>query len=204
VSFQEYLARQFGHPTGLGGALVTAVMNRQNRPLYEAALRLLEADGSDSVLDVGCGNGFVLGLLGERTGASLAGVDISGSMVRAAGRRNRRLVRGGRLTVKNGDAAHLPFPDGRFSKAYSINTVYFWPDVDTAMAEVKRVLRPGGVFVNVLYSNDLLHAHPHTQTGGYRLREPDALIGSSRNAGFDVDQVPLLGGTGYGLVCRAA
>jgi ubiquinone/menaquinone biosynthesis C-methylase UbiE len=202
MSFDEYLARQFSHPTGPGGKLVTAVMNRQNRYMYEAALEVLAAQDSDSVLDVGCGNGFVLGLLGGRTQARLAGIDISESMVRATARRNRRLVAGGRLVVKSGDAAHLPFTDASFTMAYSINTVYFWPDVDAAMVEVRRVLQPGGVFVNALYANERLRSRSHTQTD-YRFHEPEALIASGRDASFNVEQMPVLDGMGYCLVCRA-
>jgi SAM-dependent methyltransferase len=202
VSFDRYLARQFAGPTGVGGRLVTSVMNRQNRPLYEAALRLLDAGDSDSVLDVGCGNGFVLALLAERTGASLVGVDPSGAMVRAAARRNRKTVVEGRLTVRRGEAGCLPFPDGSLTKACSVNTVYFWPDVDAAMAEIGRVLSPGGVFVNALYTNERLAAHSHTRSG-YRFHEPAALIAAAGRAGFAVEHVPVLGGAGYCLVCRA-
>ncbi|MDR1213685.1 MAG: class I SAM-dependent methyltransferase [Propionibacteriaceae bacterium] len=181
--------------------MVAAVMSRQNRPLYEKTLRLLAVGEADSVLDIGCGNGFVLGLLAERTKASLAGVDISVSMVKATIVRNRRFVTGRQMMVRPGDAADLPFPDGSFTKAYSINTVYFWPEVDAAMAEIRRVLRPGGVFVNALYTNEFLASRSHTQTA-YRFHEPAALIASARRAGFDVKRVPLLGDIGYGLVCQ--
>ncbi|MDR1078233.1 MAG: methyltransferase domain-containing protein [Propionibacteriaceae bacterium] len=201
MGFNDYLSRQFGRPTGLGGRVVAAVMSRQNRPLYEKTLRLLAAGDTDLVLDIGCGNGFVLALLAERVKAGLAGIDLSDGMVRATARRCRGLVSEGRLTVERGDAAHLPFPDGSFTKAYSINTVYFWPEVDAAMTEIRRALQPDGVFVNALYSNEFLASRSHTKTG-YRLHDPAALIASASGAGFEVERVPLLGGVGYGLVCR--
>jgi SAM-dependent methyltransferase len=163
---------------------------------------LLAADGSDSVLDVGCGNGFVLALLAGRTGASLAGVDPSKGMVRAAARRNRGAVAAGRLVVREGDSARLPFPDGSFAKACSVNTVYFWPDVDAATAEIRRVLRPGGVFVNALYANERLAARSHTRTG-YRFHDPEALVAAARAAGFEAERVPVLDGIGYCVVSHA-
>ena len=41
----------------------------------------------------------------------------------------------------------MPFDDGAFSKVCGVNVIYFWPDVPAMMAEVFRVLAPGGAFV---------------------------------------------------------
>ncbi len=181
--------------------LVTHVMNRQNTALYKETLRIVDADDSDCLLDIGCGNGYVLSLLAHQCKASLAGVDISASMVKSATRRNRQLVAQGRLTIRSGEAASLPFAEQSFTKAFTINTVYFWPDVDAVMAEIKRVLKPDGVFVNALYSNEFLSSHPHTETG-YRFHTPDDLIRAAQDAGFVVSTVPVLDGVAYCIVCQ--
>ena len=182
---------------------MTAVMNRQNRPLYEATLDLLGADDYDLVLDIGCGNGAVLALLASRCGAALAGVDPSPDMVKAAASRNAVLVRQGRLAVTLGDASHLNFDDQAFTKAFSVNTVYFWDDLQATMSEIRRMLVPSGLFVNALYTNETLRGHPHTQTG-YRFHDPKALVESAVHSGFEVNTVPVVDGLGYCLVCRTA
>jgi ubiquinone/menaquinone biosynthesis C-methylase UbiE len=50
-------------------------------------------------------------------------------------------------------------------KIYTINTVYFWQDVHKGLAEIKRVLKPNGKFLNVVYVKEWLDKLPITQYG---------------------------------------
>lgn len=79
--------------------------------------------------------------------AFVAGTDISALTVRTARARFRKAVAAGRLELRECSDERLPFDDGAFSKACCVNVIYFWPDVAAAMAEVHRVLSPGGRFV---------------------------------------------------------
>jgi SAM-dependent methyltransferase len=71
-------------------------------------------------------------------------VDASATMVRHAGRRNRASIRGGRVAVHQADATRLPFPDASFTKVGSLNSLQFWTDPQQGLAELHRVLQPGG------------------------------------------------------------
>jgi len=184
MSLNAYIARQLGSPAGLGGKLVASVMNRQNRPLYDETIRLLSLSASDSVLDIGCGNGYALRLLERQCGGRFSGIDPSVSMVRAASRRNK-----GMTFVCEGASA-MSFADGAFDKAFSINTVYFWDDLRKTMAEIRRVLKPGGLFVNTFYTNETLDRLSHTQFG-YKRYTTEEL---SNHAGFSAKAVPILNG----------
>ena len=46
-----------------------------------------------------------------------------------------------------GDVSRLPYADASFDRAYSVNAVFFWPDPVAGIAEIYRVLRPGGLAV---------------------------------------------------------
>jgi SAM-dependent methyltransferase len=56
-------------------------------------------------------------------------------------------VRADRLDVRVADVHELPFPDATFDRVLTVNTVYFWPDLQAALAEIRRILRPGGRLV---------------------------------------------------------
>jgi SAM-dependent methyltransferase len=98
-------------------------------------------------LDLGCGQGWYLGALAG-AGFRMHGIDYSaGQLRKAAGnaqgdRARRRLCQA--------DAQALPFPDGSFDFAYSINAFHHLPSraaQERAVREIVRVLRPGGVFI---------------------------------------------------------
>lgn len=202
MNINSYIARQFGRPTGLGGGIVAAVMNRQNQPLYEETERLLSPCNADRILDIGCGNGYVLRVLAERYDCDYVGIDISESILRAAAKRNRRSVRDGRMAFKCCEASRMVFGDAAFDKAFTINTVYFWEDLSSTMAEIRRVLKSGGTFINTLYANETLARFSHTQYG-YKRFTQEQLTSAAQSAGFSTETVPILGGAAYCIVCHA-
>jgi malonyl-CoA O-methyltransferase len=104
-----------------------------------------------SVLDVGCGPGGLLATLdAARPGAALAGVDLAPGMLREASLRVARA----RLAV--GDAESLPFAADSFDLVLSTSTFQWLPRLDAALAEVRRVLSPGGTFVLALFGEETL------------------------------------------------
>ena len=201
MSLNSYIAKQFGNPAGLSGRMVALVMNHQNRPLYDETIRLLSLSDSERVLDIGCGNGYVLHLLARQYDSVFVGIDISKSMIKAASRRNHAFVRNGKMTLAHQDASAMSFAEGSFDKAYTINTVYFWDDLKNMMTEIRRVLKPGGLFVNAFYSNETLSRLPHTQFG-YERYSLEQLTDSGVSMGFTVNVVPVLHGAAYCLLYR--
>ena len=125
MGLNSYIARQFSRLAGVGGRLISFIMNRQNRPLYDETVRILPLTDNLSVLDIGCGNGYVLNMLALRYNCEFTGIDISSSIIKDASHRNRKLIKRGQMQFVCQDISKTSFADSSFDMAYSINTVYF-------------------------------------------------------------------------------
>ena len=97
-------------------------------------------------LDVGCGPAFLACELGREVGPAgrIVGVDESPDMLEAARARIAREGLADRMEVHEGDAARLAFPAGAFDFVTAVQVYLYVPDVERALAEAARVLRPGG------------------------------------------------------------
>lgn len=105
------------------------------------------------LLEVGCGMGTDLAQFG-RGGASVVGIDLVPRHLTIA---RRRLVHEGcapRLLCS--DAEALPFKDASVDVVYSFGVLHHTPGIEAALAEIRRVLRPGGEAVIGLYHRDSL------------------------------------------------
>jgi ubiquinone/menaquinone biosynthesis C-methylase UbiE len=100
------------------------------------------------VLEVGCGVGTDAVEI-VRAGARYTGVDVTQRAVSLT--RQHLAYRGLVGRVEQGDATRLPFPDASFDIVYSHGVLHHIPDIDGAVAEVHRVLRPGGRAIVMLY-----------------------------------------------------
>jgi ubiquinone/menaquinone biosynthesis C-methylase UbiE len=104
-----------------------------------------EVGPGDRVVDVGCGPGRFLQEAAER-GATAVGVDPSSQMRRLAVRRMPGELRSA-VTVLDGIAERLPLDDGAATVAWAVASLHHWTDPDSGLAELRRVLEPGGRLV---------------------------------------------------------
>lgn len=106
-----------------------------------------------TVLDLACGTGdFSQLVLRSSPGARVVAVDLTEQMLREARRR-------GLTEVVSGDAIALPFADGLFDCVFVGYGLRNFPDLNTALREIYRVTRPGGLMVSLdffLPTNSLL------------------------------------------------
>ncbi len=160
----RFMASQLRQPHGWFGSLVVArVMNRMNRQIMETTLDLLDLQPEHHVLEIGFGGGFALKQLASRlTQGVVEGVDFSPEIVRRAERNFRQAIARGLVKVQVGDVVCLPFPAAAFDRVFTINTIYFWSDSSKGMAEIYRVLKPGGVAAIGIRSADKMRQHSVT------------------------------------------
>ncbi|MEK1889086.1 MAG: methyltransferase domain-containing protein [Phyllobacterium sp.] len=107
------------------------------------------ADG-ERILDVGCGTGSLTFAL-ARTGnlGEIAAIDYSDVFVAEANRRNTDP----RIKIQQADACALPFADATFDRALALLVLHFVPEADRAVAEMRRVVRPGGVVAATVWDH---------------------------------------------------
>ena len=66
---------------------------------------------------------------------------------------NEKLINEGKVEIMKGNVKDLPFEDNTFDIVTAFETVYFWPDIEKCFGEVKRVLKPGGIFLIGMETN---------------------------------------------------
>jgi len=144
----SFIARQAGFPAGLLGQLLLGVMARETARFNAEVLDVLAPNNGEHVLEIGYGHGRTLVDAATRApGARLAGIDVAPAAAKAAARRCRHLIASGRLQLRAGDGASMPWQEDTFDAAFSVHTIYFWPEPAQQLGELRRVLRAGARLV---------------------------------------------------------
>ena len=118
------------------------VMGRWSRRLVEPFLDFVGTKNGERVLDVGCGTGSLAFALVEKCQVKqVCGVDFSSAYIEHAKRKNQN----SRVAFETGDACALAFPDHSFDRVLSLLVLQFVPKADQAIAEMRRVAKPGAL-----------------------------------------------------------
>ncbi len=143
----SHIARRyewFDHVASLGSDLVW-----RPRALWD--LDRFRAGGPvRRILDLGCGTGELTRRVARHfPTATVVGVDFTTAMLAAARRRTAGAAGRERIAYGRATAMRLPFPDGSFDLATNAFLARNLLDLDAALAEMRRVLRPGGVLLTL-------------------------------------------------------
>jgi ubiquinone/menaquinone biosynthesis C-methylase UbiE len=109
----------------------------------KTALANLQLGADETVLDLGCGTGFLFEHLAHRVGL-LVGVDVSLNVLVEA---KKRAKKGSNIHIIRADADNTPFVDGCFDKVFSITVIQNMPEPLKMLLEIKRVSKPCALFV---------------------------------------------------------
>jgi len=185
VGLSRFIAGQLRQPSGLfGKVLNSSVLNRVNGPMNQRTVELLELDPADRVLEVGFGGGDLIDRMAAIVSRGrIVGVDFSPAMVELSRRRFARLIESGRLELCCASAEKLPYDSGQFTKACTVNTVYFWSDPLVALGELRRTLEDGGRLVLSFNPRATAQKLPYTRHG-FTLYEGNEVEHLLAEAGF--------------------
>jgi ubiquinone/menaquinone biosynthesis C-methylase UbiE len=123
------------------------------QPAYQAFLETIEQAAPDrgapvDLLDIGCGTGtFAAMLAAVRPNARVVGLDYAEQMARGAAAKAHQAQAHHRVRFLRGDSEHLPFADASFDFVTCSNSFHHYPHQQACVAEMARVLRPGGRLV---------------------------------------------------------
>jgi ubiquinone/menaquinone biosynthesis C-methylase UbiE len=130
------------------------IEERRYRTHYHLPELFSSMDGKDQrLLEVGCGIGVDSIQLAKR-GFQVTAVDLTENALMVARQFAKR--RGVSIDFRLGNAEGLDFPDESFDVVYSFGVLHHTPDIERSVAEVHRVLRPGGIAYVMLYHRDSL------------------------------------------------
>src|SRR5690349_13356054 len=133
-------------------------MGRWSRRLAPLLMQFGGLSDGDRVLDVGCGTGsltFTVPQMAEV--ASVIGIDLTEAYVEFSRAQNTDP----RITFRAADARALPFEDNSFDRAFSMLVLQFIPDAARAVAEMRRVVKPGYTVTAAVW--DAYGGTPHTR-----------------------------------------
>lgn len=199
-NFSKYISSQFKNPRGIGGVIISMIQNVVNKAMYKNAVSLIHLQSNDNILDIGYGNGHLLEMIYKKRTVNLYGIDISSDAKDMATKRNKKADAVGQLHLNVGDCCDLPYEDDMFAAVTSINTVYFWSDTVKGLSEIRRTLKKGKSFYNIVYTKAYLNTIKYTQTG-YRKFEPEELIEYGKQAGFEsIELKKIVDGKSYAVI----
>lgn len=157
-TLKTYLANQARQPSGWFGRIVAPrIFDKTNGPMEQFGLKVMNLNKDDRILEIGFGQGRMISKMASRLNdGKVCGIDISDEMVEVAGKRNDHWIQNNKVELRKASIAEIPYPDNHFDKVFTCNTIYFWPNPEKNIKEVKRVLKPEGTFFCAFRDKDLM------------------------------------------------
>ena len=187
IFFSDFLSRQFARPEGMVGRFLMGMyFNRVNAAGNTLVFDALCARDGEIIAEIGFGGGqLLLSLCQHYRHATVHGVELSDELL-ARMRAVQQRSGPDNLELHAGSVESLPFADDSLDAIASVNTVYFWPSLNSGFVELARVLKPGGRLVLGYGSAQHLAQRGYRQRG-FALHSPAELSAAASACGLQED-----------------
>lgn len=185
------IANQLSRPRGADGIVTAGRMAHTNDSMTKSAIAALDIADGDVVLEIGPGNGtHVRHIMDITPNIRYYGADISDTMIAEASKINESYVKKGSVSFVLTDADKLSFSPGFFDRIFTVNTLYFWHDPEAYALEIRRLLKPKGLFCLAIATKEFMEKLPFTKYG-FKLYDVSAVETLLKAAGFSIVQISL-------------
>ncbi len=149
MSFSTFFSKQARRPEGLFGRIVMSIVfNQGNAFLNSFVSDLMAVRTDDRIIEIGPGTGkLIYRMAKEIENGFVEGVDFSREMVSVARKRNKNSIAKGKVKIEEGNFDNMQYENEKFSKACSVNTLYFWPSPAHTAKKIANILKPDGKLV---------------------------------------------------------
>ena len=149
MNFSTFFSKQARKPEGLFGRIVMRlVFDQGNAFLNSFVSDLMSVKTDDRIIEIGSGTGKLIYKMAQNIDKGLIeGVDFSSAMVSVARKKNKNSIAKGRVKIVEGDFDNMPYEKEKYSKACSVNTLYFWPSPVHTAKKIADILKPDGIFI---------------------------------------------------------
>jgi ubiquinone/menaquinone biosynthesis C-methylase UbiE len=147
MGLSSTIRKQFGNPSGWSGYLVGWILATKNRQRVDWAVKMLNAQPADKILEIGCGPGVAVQQIASRlTTGNITAIDRSAVMIAMAMKRNKKLMSSGKIIFQNGLLQNMNFPAHYYDKIFASNVTLFWQNPVAELQTIRKNLAEGGKF----------------------------------------------------------
>ena len=149
MDFSSFFSEQARMPDGLFGRMVMSIVfDRGNSFLNDFVNELIYVQIDDRIIEIGFGTGKLIYRMAQQIEKGIIeGVDFSKVMVSIARKKNKKNIRIGKVKILEGNFDEMPFRKENFTKACSINTLYFWSEPVHTAKKIAEILKPDGKLI---------------------------------------------------------
>ena len=188
MKFSTFFSKQARKPDGVFGRIVMRLVFDQGNPfLNNFVSELMSVKTDERIIEIGSGTGKLIYQMAQNIDNGLIeGIDFSKVMVSIARKRNKKNITNGKVKILEGNFDEMPFEKESFTKACSINTLYFWPEPAQTAKKIAKILKPDGKLILAFEDIEQLKQRKLNQEV-FHLYSKDEVQKLLINAGFSKD-----------------